>query len=146
MDCCSFLCTLALFDCLWSFKQWPTHESLPENSLNINHDSFPVLTLFSLWILLGSGNMKNWSADPVGPVPIFFFPYRTQFQIIGPHRPASWATRRVGPPLSVSLVVSQQGIEPGTSCTAGEYCMKRAIWTAIFSCHSGSHLCCWTLF
>jgi hypothetical protein len=25
------------------------------------------------------------------------------------------------------IVASQQGIEPGTSCTAGEYSMKRAI-------------------
>jgi hypothetical protein len=40
-------------------------------------------------------------------------------------------------------VVPQLGIEPGTSCTAGEYSMKRAIRTAIFSCHSGSHLCCY---
>ncbi len=30
-----------------------------------------------------------------------------------------------------------------TSCTAGEYSMKRAIRTAVFSCHSGSHLCCY---
>jgi hypothetical protein len=36
-------------------------------------------------------------------------------------------------------VASQPGIEPGTSCTAGEYSMKRAIQTAIFNCHSGSH-------
>ncbi len=34
--------------------------------------------------------------------------------------------------------VSQLGIEPGTSCTAGEYSMKRAIRTTVFSCHSGS--------
>jgi hypothetical protein len=34
----------------------------------------------------------------------YFFPYRTQFQIIGPHRQASWANRRVGPPVSVSLI------------------------------------------
>jgi hypothetical protein len=31
-----FLCKLALFDFLWSFKQWPTQQTLPENSLNIN--------------------------------------------------------------------------------------------------------------
>ncbi len=31
------------------------------------------------------------------------FPYRTQFQFICPHRPASWAARRAGPPVSVSL-------------------------------------------
>ncbi len=41
-------------------------------------------------------------------------------------------------------VVSQPGIEPGTSCTAGEYSMKRAIRTAVFSSHSGSHLCCYS--
>ncbi len=40
-------------------------------------------------------------------------------------------------------VASQRGYEPGTSCTAGEYSMKRAIQTALFSCHSGSHLCCY---
>ncbi len=40
--------------------------------------------------------------------------------------------------------MSQTGIEPGTSCTAGEYSMKRAIRTAVFSCHSGSHLCCYS--
>jgi hypothetical protein len=40
-------------------------------------------------------------------------------------------------------VASQPGIEPGTSCTAGEYSMKRAIRTAVFRCHSGSHLCCY---
>jgi hypothetical protein len=40
--------------------------------------------------------------------------------------------------------VSQPGIEPGTSCTAGEYSMKRAIRTAVFSCHSGSYLCCYS--
>ncbi len=62
--------------------------------------SFPVLTLlFSLWILLWSGNMKNWPADPVGPVQNIFFSYRTQFQFLCPHRPASWANRRVGPPV-----------------------------------------------
>ncbi len=43
-------------------------------------------------------------------------------------------------------VASQRGIKPGTSCTAGEYSMKRAIRTAVFSCHSGSHLCCYTLY
>ncbi len=32
-----------------------------------------------------------------------FFPYRTQFQIIGHHRQASWSNRGVGPPVSVSL-------------------------------------------
>jgi hypothetical protein len=37
-------------------------------------------------------------------------------------------------------VASQPGIEPGISCTAGEYSMKRAILTALFRCHSGSHL------
>jgi hypothetical protein len=31
-----FLYTLALFDGLWSFKQWPTQKSFPENSLNVN--------------------------------------------------------------------------------------------------------------
>ncbi len=41
-------------------------------------------------------------------------------------------------------VASQPGIEAGTSCTAGEYSMKRAIRTAVFSCHSGSHLCCYS--
>ncbi len=41
-------------------------------------------------------------------------------------------------------VASQPGIEPGTSCTAGEYSMKRAIRMAVFSCHSGSHLCCYS--
>jgi hypothetical protein len=40
--------------------------------------------------------------------------------------------------------VSQLGIEPGTSCTAGEYSMKRAIRTVILSCHLGSHLCCYS--
>ncbi len=36
-------------------------------------------------------------------------------------------------------------IEPGTSCTAGEYSMKRASRTAVFSCHSGSLLCCYMI-
>ncbi len=40
--------------------------------------------------------------------------------------------------------MSQPGIEPGTSCTAGEYSIKRSIRTAVFSCHSGSHLCCYS--
>ncbi len=42
------------------------------------------------------------------------------------------------------IVASQRGIEPGTSCTAGEYSMKRAIRMAVFSCHSGSNLCCYS--
>ena len=42
------------------------------------------------------------------------------------------------------IVASQRGIKPGTSCTAGEYSMKRAIGTAVFSCHSGSDLCCYS--
>jgi hypothetical protein len=41
-------------------------------------------------------------------------------------------------------VASQPGIEPGISCTVGEYSMKRAIGTAVFCCHSGSHLCCYS--
>ncbi len=45
--------------------------------------------------------LTSWSSRPSTK---YFFPYRTQFQIIGPHRQASWANRRVGPPVSVSLV------------------------------------------
>jgi hypothetical protein len=41
-------------------------------------------------------------------------------------------------------IESQPGIEPRTSCTAGEYSMKRAIRTAVISCHSGSQLCCYS--
>ncbi len=40
--------------------------------------------LLSLWILLGSSNMKNWSADPVGPVQNIFFPIVHNFKLSVP--------------------------------------------------------------
>ena len=44
--------------------------------------------------------LTSWSSRPSTK---YFFPYRTQFQIIGPHRPASWANRQTGPPVSKCL-------------------------------------------
>ena len=97
-----FLCTLALF-CLISCgplnsgplgKLW--------NSQNINwlislvHTDQPMN-------LAGKRQYEeliSWSSRPSTK---YIFPYRTQFQFLGPHRPASWANRQTGPPFSVSV-------------------------------------------
>jgi hypothetical protein len=39
----------------------------------------------------------------VSPVKIYYVPHRTLFHFIGPHRPATWAGRRAGSPVPVSL-------------------------------------------
>ncbi len=34
-----------------------------------------------------------------------FFPHRTLFQFVCPHRPSTWAVRRAGPPVSECVTV-----------------------------------------
>ncbi len=53
--------------------------------------------LLSLWILLGSGNMKNWSADPVGPVQNLFFHIVHNFNFSVPIVQLAGPTGRQGP-------------------------------------------------
>jgi hypothetical protein len=38
------------------------------------------------------------------PSTIYYFPHRTLFHLISPHRPATWVGSRAGSPVSVSLV------------------------------------------
>jgi hypothetical protein len=45
-----------------------------------------------------------------GPVQIFF-PRRTLFQCLCPHRPANWVGRRAGSPVSVSLVFAVRYVD-----------------------------------
>ncbi len=59
--------------------------------------SFPVLTPFSLWILLGSSNLKNWTADPVGPVQNIFFPILHNFKLMAPIVQQAGPTGSQGP-------------------------------------------------
>ncbi len=69
---------------------------------------------------------------PGGARPIFVF--RTQAHCRGLTRTICILLHRAS-----DNVMSQPGIEPGTSCTAGEYSMKKAIRTAVFRCHSGCY-------
>ncbi len=43
---------------------------------------------------------------PVQPSTKYYFPHRTLFHFISPHRPATWLGSRAGSPVFVSLVIT----------------------------------------
>ncbi len=61
----------------------------------------------------------------------YFFPYRTQFQIIGPHRPASWANRQTGPPFSVCVSLGRtRDIIPTRWMSRYSFLTEQIPWTS----------------
>jgi hypothetical protein len=73
----------------------PLGDSFSDTMRQNNYKKF--LALFSLWILLGSCNMKNWTADPVGPVQNIFFPIVHNFNFSVPIVQLAGPTGRQGP-------------------------------------------------
>jgi hypothetical protein len=84
---------------LWTVAQ---PESLPGNSQYINWPTSCAHTIrpMNLAWKRQHEELNSWSSRPSTK---HFFPYRTQFQIIGPHRRASWANRQTGPLVSVCV-------------------------------------------
>ncbi len=79
------------------------------DTYDTNFGTKPTLTLFSLWILLRSGNMKNWPADPVGPVQSIFFPIVHNFKLSVPIVQLAGPTGGSGPQsLCVSVFKKQK--------------------------------------
>jgi hypothetical protein len=77
----------------WPLITVETEANRDSKSTNVRCPSFLgwFIELFFFWPAM---------AALVDPVKIIFFPYRTFFQFICPHRPASWPGSRVGSPVS----------------------------------------------
>jgi hypothetical protein len=81
----------------------------------------------------GKGSFVGWLAGLVVPVEtfilpwmlwstqykIFFFPHRTLFQFMCPHRPAAWAGNLPGPPVSGSNKRNSFRVPTPLTCTFG---------------------------
>ncbi len=71
-----------------------------------------LLPLYSLYHICLKDTRPRETIDFVLPWLLFsqpctkyYFPHRKLFQFFSPHRPATWAGRRAGSPVSVSLTV-----------------------------------------
>ncbi len=62
------------------------------------------------WLIPWARRASTMDFCPVQHSTKYYFPHRTLFHFISPHRPATWAGSRAGSPVSVSLVstVSEQ--------------------------------------
>jgi hypothetical protein len=105
----------------WNRERWPlltVETGVNGNSKSTENGGF-FLGYFAGLVMPGQEILFRLGCSS-RPSTKYFFPHRTQFRFLCPHRPASWAGSRAGSPVSKYVSLVQNIIEGLTLVLRGE--------------------------